>query len=97
MRSELLGSCKATARNPILWLLPCVPAVFAGHKLALDACAVLFVWSVLAIVPLAALLSQSSESVAAKTGDTVWGVAERGVADGQADISTGSRSAGRTK
>jgi Ca2+:H+ antiporter len=50
-----------------------VPAVFAGQKLALDAYTVLFVWSVLAIVPLAALLSQSTESVAAKTGDTVGG------------------------
>ena len=41
---------KAAARNPILWLLLCVPAVFAAEKLAPDAHTLLFVLSVLAIV-----------------------------------------------
>ena len=39
-----------------------------------DAHTLLFVLSVLAIVPLAALLSHATESVAAKTGDTVGGL-----------------------
>ena len=34
----------------------------------------LFVLSVLAVVPLAALLSHATESVAAETGDTVGGL-----------------------
>ncbi len=61
-------------RNPLLWLLAFVPAVFVGEKLAADAHTLLFVLSVLAIVPLAALLSHATESVAAKTGDSVGGL-----------------------
>jgi len=45
-----------------------------GHALAPEAQTVLFGISVLAIVPLAALLSRATESVAAKTGDTVGGL-----------------------
>jgi len=48
--------------------------VFAGHKLRPEAHTLLFLLSVLAIVPLAALLSRATESVAAKTGDTVGGL-----------------------
>jgi Ca2+:H+ antiporter len=51
-----------------------VPVLFVAHKLAPEAHAMLFVLSVLAIVPLAALLSHATESVAAKTGDTVGGL-----------------------
>jgi Ca2+:H+ antiporter len=51
-----------------------VPAVFAGEKLAPEAHERIFVLSVLAIVPLAALLSQATESVAARTGDAVGGL-----------------------
>ena len=65
---------KEIRRNPLLWLLAFVPAVLAGEKLAPDAHQLLFVLSVLAIVPLAALLSHATESVAAKTGDTVGGL-----------------------
>jgi Ca2+:H+ antiporter len=61
-------------QNPLLWLLVFVPVVFAGEKLAPDAHTLLFVLSVLAIVPLAALLSHATESVAAKTGDAVGGL-----------------------
>ena len=61
-------------RNPLLWLLIFVPAVFIAEALAPDAHTMLFVVSVLAIVPLAALLSHATESVAAKTGDTVGGL-----------------------
>ena len=51
-----------------------MPVVFAGERLAPDAHTLLFVLSVLAIVPLAALLSHATESVAAKTGDAVGGL-----------------------
>jgi Ca2+:H+ antiporter len=61
-------------RNPLLWLLVFLPGVFVGQSLAPDAHTLLFVLSVLAIVPLAALLSHATESVAAKTGDTVGGL-----------------------
>jgi len=60
--------------NPLLWLLVFVPAVFVGETLAPAAHTVLFALAVLAIVPLAALLSHATESVAAKTGDTVGGL-----------------------
>src|SRR5687768_3441559 len=60
--------------NPLLWLLVFVPVVFAAHSLQPEAHTMLFVLSVLAIVPLAALLSYATESVAAKTGDTVGGL-----------------------
>ena len=45
-----------------------------GTKLKPEAHTLLFVLSVLAIVPLAALLSHATESVAAKTGDAVGGL-----------------------
>jgi Ca2+:H+ antiporter len=60
--------------NPLLWCLAFVPAVLAAGKLKPEAHTFLFVLSVLAIVPLAALLSHATESVAAKTGDTVGGL-----------------------
>jgi Ca2+:H+ antiporter len=64
----------AIRHNPLLWLLVFVPALFAGKALEPEAQTMLFVLSVLAIVPLAALLSHATESVAAKTGDTVGGL-----------------------
>jgi Ca2+:H+ antiporter len=60
--------------NPALWLLVFVPAVFAGHALAPDAHTLLFGLSVLAIIPLAVLLSHATESVAARTGDAIGGL-----------------------
>jgi len=60
--------------NPLLWLLVFVPALFVVAKLKADAHTLLFVLSVLAILPLAALLSHATESVAAKTGDSVGGL-----------------------
>ena len=65
---------KEIRHNPLLWLLVFVPAVFAGQAMEPEAHTLLFVLSVLAIVPLAALLSHATESVAAKTGDTVGGL-----------------------
>ena len=60
--------------NPVLWLLVFVPAVFAGESLAPESHTLLFVLAVLAIVPLATLLSHATESVAAKTGDAAGGL-----------------------
>ncbi len=65
---------KEIRHNPLLWLLAFVPVVFLAHKIQPEAHTVVFVLSVLAIVPLAALLSHATESVAAKTGDTVGGL-----------------------
>ncbi|MCE9607036.1 MAG: calcium/proton exchanger [Planctomycetia bacterium] len=61
-------------RSPLLWLLAFVPVVFAAAQFKPEAHTLLFVLSVLAIVPLAALLSHATESVAAKTGDAVGGL-----------------------
>jgi Ca2+:H+ antiporter len=60
--------------NPLLWLLVFVPVIFAAEKLRPESHTLLFVLSVFAIVPLAALLSRATESVAAKTGDAVGGL-----------------------
>ena len=60
--------------NPILWLLAFVPAVFAGEFLAPEAHTLLFTLSVLAVVPLATMLSHATESVAATTGDAAGGL-----------------------
>ena len=57
-----------------LWLLAFVLVLFVAQKLKPEAHTLLFVLSVLAIVPLAALLSRATESVAVKTGDTVGGL-----------------------
>ncbi len=65
---------KEIRHNPLLWLLAFVPVLFAAQMLKPEAHTLLFVLSVLAIVPLAALLSHATESVAAKTGDTVGGL-----------------------
>src|SRR5436305_2585858 len=58
----------------LLWLLAVVPVLLVAHALKPEAHTPLFVLSVLAIVPLAALLSHATESVAARTGDTVGGL-----------------------
>jgi Ca2+:H+ antiporter len=65
---------KEIRRNPLLWLLVFVPVVFVAEHLLSESPILLFVLSVLAIVPLAALLSHATESVAAKTGDAVGGL-----------------------
>jgi Ca2+:H+ antiporter len=59
---------------PLLWLLVLVPVVLVAEALRPDAHTLLFVLSVLAIVPLAALLSLATEQVAARTGDTIGGL-----------------------
>jgi Ca2+:H+ antiporter len=64
----------ALRRNPLLGLLVAVPAVFVTEQVAPESHTALFVLAVLAIVPLAALLSHATESVAAKTGDAIGGL-----------------------
>src|ERR1700748_1203120 len=61
-------------RNPLLWLLIFVPIALAAEKLNHEAHTLHFILSVLAILPLAVLLSHATESVAAKTGDSVGGL-----------------------
>ncbi len=65
---------KEIRHTPLLWMLVFVPIVLATEVLAPSAHTALFVLSVLAIVPLAALLSHATESVAEKTGDAVGGL-----------------------
>jgi Ca2+:H+ antiporter len=60
--------------NPLLWLLAVVPIVLAAQILKPEAHTLLFLLSVMAIVPLAALLSRATESVAARTGDMIGGL-----------------------
>lgn len=60
--------------SPMLWLLIAVPVVFIAAAVVPEAHTVLFVLSVLAVVPLAGLLSLATESVAAKTGDAAGGL-----------------------
>jgi Ca2+:H+ antiporter len=61
-------------RNPLLWLLTFVPVVLVVSYLRPEAQTLLFLLSILAIVPLAALLSRATEAVAARTGDAVGGL-----------------------
>src|SRR6476619_490749 len=63
-----------TRRNPLLWLLVFVPIALVAEKLNHEAHTLHFLLSVLAILPLAVLLSHATESVAAKTGDSVGGL-----------------------
>ena len=60
--------------NKLLWLLVFVPIVLIAERVRPESHTALFVLSVLAIVPLAALLSHATESVAARTGDAVGGL-----------------------
>jgi Ca2+:H+ antiporter len=60
--------------RPLLWLLVLVPAVLVAQRVAPGTHIFLFVLSALAIVPLAALLSEVTESVATRTGDTIGGL-----------------------
>jgi Ca2+:H+ antiporter len=61
-------------RTPLLWLLVFVPLVIFGEHAWPESEILLFALSVLAIIPLAALLSRTTESVAERTGDAVGGL-----------------------
>ena len=65
---------KEIVHNPLLWMLAFVPILFACQRLQPESHTLLFILSVFAIVPLAALLSLATESVAARTGDAVGGL-----------------------
>lgn len=54
--------------HPLLWLLGFVPVVFAAHALKPDAHTLLFVLSVLAIIPPATLTA----SLVTNSGRTAW-------------------------
>jgi Ca2+:H+ antiporter len=61
-------------RTPLYWLVVFVPIVFAAEHLRPESYTLVFLLSVVAIVPLAGLLSRATESVAAKTGDAIGGL-----------------------
>lgn len=65
---------KEIRHNPLLWLLAIVPICLGVEKVAPEAHTLLFVLVVLAIMPLAGLLSHATEAVAAKTGDAAGGL-----------------------
>ncbi len=65
---------RALRHNPLYWLLVFVPGVLVAKSVRPEAHTALFLLSIAAIVPLAGLLSQATESVAAKTGDAVGGL-----------------------
>jgi Ca2+:H+ antiporter len=67
----LLGEIR---RTPLLWLLVFVPLALAGEHLWPEAGTLLFLLSILAIAPLAALLSRATEAVAERTGDALGGL-----------------------
>lgn len=58
---------KTIRHKPLLWLLVFVPVVLTAERIEPDVHTFLFVLSVIAIVPLAALLSQATKSVAVST------------------------------
>jgi Ca2+:H+ antiporter len=65
---------KEIRETPLLWMLIFVPAVLIAARVVPTAHTILFVLAVLAIVPLAALLSHATEAVSEKTGDAVGGL-----------------------
>lgn len=60
--------------TPLLWMLVFVPALLIAETIAPVSHTLLFVLAVLAIVPLAALLSHATESVSERTGDAIGGL-----------------------
>lgn len=65
---------KEIRHNPLLWMLIFVPAVLITERVAPSAHTALFVLAILGLVPLAALLSRATGSVAEKTGDAIGGL-----------------------
>ena len=65
---------EAIRHTPLLWLLVLVPVALVAQIIKPEAHTLLFVLSIAAIVPLAALLSRATESVATKTGDMIGGL-----------------------
>lgn len=73
-RTDMSRILSEMRKSRLLWLLVFVPVVLAGERLSPERHTLLFLLSVLAIVPLAALLSRATESVAERTGDAVGGL-----------------------
>src|ERR1700742_4050065 len=65
---------KEIRQTPLLWMLIFVPVVLVATTVVPAAHTLLFVLAVLAIVPLAALLSHATEAISEKTGDAVGGL-----------------------
>jgi len=60
--------------TPLLWMLVFVPIVLVAEAAVPHSHTLLFVLAVLAIVPLAALLSHATEAIAVRTGDAIGGL-----------------------
>ncbi|RVK72047.1 calcium/proton exchanger [Sinorhizobium meliloti] len=73
-RSAIETVLRELRRSPLLALIFFVPVVILLERMAPKAHTLLFFMAIAAIVPLAALLSRATESVAAKTGDAVGGL-----------------------
>jgi Ca2+:H+ antiporter len=58
-------------RNKLLWLLALVPILFVMEALKPESHSLLFILSILAIIPFAVLISLASEGIVARTGDTI--------------------------
>ena len=58
----------------LLWALAVIPFVFVVHRFQPASQTLLFILSVFAIIPLAAMLSLATESIAARIGDVVGGL-----------------------
>src|SRR6201982_298846 len=72
--AEMQPLLREIRSTPLLWMLVFVPIVLVAERTVPHSHTLLFVLAVLAIVPLAALLSHATEAVAAKTGDAVGGL-----------------------
>ncbi|WP_018238538.1 calcium/proton exchanger [Ensifer sp. BR816] len=73
-RSALARVTSEVRQAPLLALIVFVPVVVLLERVSPDAHTLLFLLSVVAIVPLAALLSRATEAVATRTGDAVGGL-----------------------
>jgi Ca2+:H+ antiporter len=60
--------------TPIFWLGIFIPVILVMHFTHTGSNSVMFVLSILAIIPLAGFLSHATEGIAAKTGDTIGGM-----------------------
>src|SRR5689334_7039110 len=70
-RSPFRALLHEVCRNRLLWLLVALPPLFAVSAAKPTAHTALFVLAVFAVIPLAVLISFATDSIAAKTGDTI--------------------------
>jgi Ca2+:H+ antiporter len=70
----MAGSVSEFVRRPLHWFLVLVPATLWAEHAVPDSHGLLFLLSVGAVVPLAAVLAHATESLAARTGDAVGGL-----------------------